>query len=342
MGWLDKVRASAAEAGRAAREASEKAMEEATTAWGDEPWLKGARALGEDVVSSSTQFVSEGRKKADEALVSAAGTRAGSVVGERSRQLVGFLGQLPVLSVAVDVMRARHGVDHLYDLVRAQPTEPRPYIWLAEAMRRVDEDRRRYIAARTVIDPTSIVARAALTATTSLGAEESEPPSIRILRNAFALAVQRLRAQAGDGDTLDVLARVYLFMGDLPEAVRFAKLSILAEPENGHRVLTLARAYHALGQSDNARRAAELAVTRGCSVGRDILAEEILGGESLTPQERISEYSRLKDLVSAEDRQVYWGPSVEGLDIVQGLGEAQAARARVVLDSIKASVPRTM
>lgn len=342
MGWLDKVRASAAEAGRAARDASAKAMEEANTAWGDEPWMKGARTLGEDVVSSSAQLISEGRRKADEALANAAETRAGSVVGERSRQIIGFLGQLPVLSVAVDTMRARHGVDHLYDLVRAQPTQPRPYIWLAEAMRRVDEDRRRYVAVRTVIDPTSIVTRAALTATTGLGAEDGEPPTIRILRNAFALAVQRLRAQPGDGDTLDVLARVYLFMGDVPEAVRFAKLAILTEPDNGHRVMTLARAYQALGQSDNARRAAELTVSRGCSVGYDILAEEVLNGESLTPQERISEYSRLKDLVTPEDRQAYWGPSVEGLDIVQGLGEAQAARARVILDSIKASVPRTV
>jgi hypothetical protein len=342
MGWLDKVRASAAEAGRAAREASEKAMGEASTAWGGEPWMKGARALGEEVVSSSTQLVSEGRKMADEALASAAGTRVGSVVGHRSRQLFGFLGQLPVLSVAVDAMRARHGVDHLYELVRAQPTEPRPYIWLAEAMRRVDEDRRRYIAVRAVIDPTSIVARAALTATTSLGAEQREPTSMRILRNAFVLAVQRLRAGSGDGDTLDVLARVYLFMGDLPEGARFAKLSILAEPENGHRMFTLARAYQALGQSANARRAAELAVTRGCSVGHDILAEMVLSGESLTPQVRIGEYSRLKDLVSTADRQVYWGPSVEGLDILQGLGEAQATRARLILDSIKATVPRTM
>lgn len=331
MGWLDKIKATAAEASKVARDLTEAVTEEAEEAWGEREWYQEAKSIGQDVGALGKEAWEEGSELAGELADDFAQTSVGQKVGSASRHVVGFMAQVPVLSAAVDIMRARHGVDDLYALVQEEPEEPLHYIWLAEAMQRVGTDQKRYVAVRTAVDPSFIVTRTAIKAGTSLGAEVGDPVQIRLLKNAFALSMKRLRADPADSDAMHVLARVYLSQGDHGEAARFAKLAILAQPESGLPVITLSRTYQALGQSENAEKAAHIAIERGCSVGHEVLAELTLAGDEGTAGGRIEKYSQLRSMVSAEDRHAYWGPSVDGVDIVESVGTAQLKKTKGLL-----------
>ena len=334
MGWLDKLKAAGLEAQRMTREAAAAVVEEAETEFGDHEWYGSAKRLGRTVGEFGLDVVAVTRETATEAVETVGQTEAGRYAGRTSRQVAGFLSKLPLLSVATDIMRARNGIDGLYEHLKASPDDPVRNLWLAEAMARLERDRGRYIAIRTAIDPSFYVRQRAMEVGVGVGAEKQRPPRERLLRNAFALAIRRLEQDPADAAALHVLSRVYLGQEVLGEAVRFSKLSILADSGDGHSVFTLGRCYLALDQPDNSRRAALLAIERGTSMGNELLAELCLVDPALAGTDRIEAYSESLERVEVDDRARYSGPAVRSVDVFDAVRAAQLQKARDLLDRI--------
>jgi len=334
MGWWDKVKATSAEAAKAAKEAVDSVVAEVETEFGDQDWYREAKSVGREIGEFGKDVWDGTTELVGETLDDLGKTEGGKVVGDKSRQFVGFLSKLPVLSIATDVMRARNGIDGLYEHLQEDPADPQRHLWLAEAIERMARDQTRYTAVRGVLDPTYVVARQAVKTSAELGQEGGDDTRIRLLKNAFALSIERLRADPADRAALHILARVYLGQRHLGEATRFCKLSVLADPADGEALVTLGRVYLALDQEQNARKSAELAIERDSSVGYEILADLTVKSVDGDAGARIEAYSDLLDRVQQPDRTAYWGPSVEGMNMVDAVGAAQMKKATDLLDRL--------
>jgi predicted Zn-dependent protease len=276
------------------------------------------------------------RDVALELVHEASQTDAGRIVGAFTRDSIGFLSKLPVLSAVGDAFRAANGIDSLTSHLRRNPNEAVRHLLLAEALKRMETDQRRYRAIRATVDPTYLVVDSAIRTTASLGNNtEHDDAATKLLKNAFALSLKTLRHTPRDPEALHVLSRVYLITGQFGEAIRFAKLAVLASPNDGQPMYSLARAYLACEQRENAKRAAEIAVHRGASCAYDLLAELAITSENATSSDRVDAYVHLRSLATTESRALYWGPSATGVDLVTAVGSTQFAKSQAMLDSFR-------
>jgi hypothetical protein len=332
MGWWDKVKAAKAEVAKVAKEVTEAIADEVEDGFGDQDWYQGVKGAGQSLGEFGKEVWEEGTELVGDTLDELGKTEGGKMLGEKSTHVVGFLSKLPVLSLATDIMRARNGIDGLYEHLKADPNDPERFLWLAEAMDRMDRDQHRYTTIRSAMDPSYLLTRQAIKTSTELGKEAIEAPRRRLLKNAFALSISRLKKKPSDRDAIHVLARVYLAQKLLSESMRFSKLAIIADPNDGLALVTLGRVYLAHDQLENARRAGQLAIERGSSMGNEILAEVLLKENAGDAPARIERYSDILDQVSQQDRERYWGPSVQGVNMVEAIGAAQMKKATDLLE----------
>jgi hypothetical protein len=292
------------------------------------------------------RWSTEAGARKDEALSQLGAKSLPRSLGAAVRGTGEHAGRLPMLSVPMDVIVARNGVDLLIEQLRERPGDPQRNLWLAEALLRVERDVRAYALVRGVLRPRSLVLRAGLRAVARFGQEQDQPPpATRLLGRAFEFAAARLRARGSDPVALQVMARVYLIR-DMPEqAIRLAKLAVLSDlARAGEPLVTLARAYAQAGLPRNARRAADLAVDHGQSLGYETLAlitrvEHSSRGRRGT-QARMDAYAALMQLVRPADRARYEGVAPDRIGTTRSVLAAQWDKTKTTAAQLSALATR--
>jgi hypothetical protein len=248
-----------------------------------------------------------------------------------------YAGQLPVLSLVSDVLDERHGLSVLAERVRAESSSPMVHVQLGEALLAHKHDSATYLALRTALSPTALVTHQVLRV--AAGQHDAGPGAAELsMRNAFALALGRLRTQPRDAVALHAMTRVYLAARMAETAVVPGRLAAqaAAAPDRGEVLFTLARAYYESGRYASARRAAEMAIDRGCSLGWRVLAELVSHeGEGKTSRQRVETYSDLFDRAAPEDLAAYRGLSPGGKSIWRSVYRRQADKARNSVSSAR-------
>jgi hypothetical protein len=212
---------------------------------------------------------------------------------------------------------------------------------LVDAMARADAERRGYRTARTIVDPTSWVTRAASGSLGAIG-RDRDPDRDRLARSTWALAVGVLRQDPANGGAWHALARVHLTRGDGDGARRFAELAALADPgERSAALVTLARADLLLGDVAAARRSAAAAAAAGQTVGWEVLADAHAAAalDEARPEARrghLDEAARCRALVDATDRSLYFGVSVDATGVVRAVAAAQRSKTQKLAGDARA------
>ena len=318
MKWWHKTAAGGLEIRQAVTQAADALEDKVTARYSDNERFVATRARSHAILAGLRHWSAEANTRKDEQLARVGATPAGQSVGAALRRTAQHAGRLPVLSTPMDVIIVRNGLDSLIHQLREQPDDPQRHLWLAEGLLRVERDLRAYAIARGVVRPKSLVIRAGLRIAASLG-QQDQPPAARLLRRTFELAVARLRHRPDDAVALHVLARIYLIQ-DLPDqAVRFAKLAVLADQASAaESLVTLARSYARAGLPRNAKRAANLAIDDGQSLGYETLAaitrEEHASRGLDGAQPRMAAYTALMRLVRPADRERYEGVGRDRID----------------------------
>jgi hypothetical protein len=307
----------------AAQAASEKAR-----AW-DADRHERAGELARAAAAKAKALGSHGQESKDALTAKAGASRSGAAVGRGARRVAAEMQRLPLLSAPGDVLRAKNAVFELTERFEAEPENPYTSLWLGEALKALERDTRVLVAARSALNPTTLLTRQALKTGAELGAESSLPASERMLNRAFYLADQRLRTAGFDAHALHVIARVYLAKRSAESAVDPAKLALAdaTDPGRGHFLFTLGRAYLAVGRPADARRAAELSIASGTTLGYELLAETLfLGEDEADSKKRHHDFVDLLARVRADDRAEYHGTERSGSDTVAAVLESQKAK----------------
>ena len=285
--------------------------------------------------------VESGRAVRDDAVRRGAGTRVGGAIGTGMGYLGQYLGALPVLSLPRAVVDQRRGVVRLTEAVAADPDDPVPAVQLADALRLMDRDLKLVLAVRTVVlNPCAPLVAEASRMAHALGHGELVNPAEAMLRRAYALALDRVRADEGDAEALHVAARVFLARGAAVAGLPPARAAVAAAsgPLQGQALVTLARLHLANGDSAAARAHAEAAVAAGCSLGLRVLADLIFKDDSRaaeedptggTTAERVGAYRQLLGQVDPDDDAAYRGYVRPGTaDLYRAVLADQAGKAR--------------
>ena len=323
MGWLDKARAAANEAKKAASEVALSAKATAEEEWGGAGWYDGAKEKARTASGIAKKAAMGAADLAGEVIGEVGSTDLGQRVGHRTRSLTSRLAKLPLFTLSTDVIKARHGVDSLYEHLKEDLEDPVRYVWLAEAMGRVRRDSTAYTRIRSVADPSFFLIGHVVKAANSLGAEARDPSELRLLKGAFSLSASRVRANRRDSEALHSLARVYRAQGDADEAIKFSRLAYAADENDPLPLVTLSQVALATGRTGPAQRAAERAIGEGAGFAHTILADLALLDETVSPAERVERYSAASDAVTDADREAYLGPHVYGLSVLEGVGRTQ-------------------
>ena len=271
MSWFKKAKLAAQKVVDTASKTAKDLADEVESEFGGETWYEGAKKTATQI-GVETNKLYQGSKEFGSDIVQELGsTELGKNVGDKTRVAAQFLSQLPVFSLAHDVLKSRHGIKALYTSFQDNPHDPLRALWLAEALGRVHSDLKVYSGIRSVISPSYALISQSLKLASKLGDEPTDPTQIRLLKHAFSLSLRRLKENPRDAVALHILARIYLVQNDPVEAVYFSKLAIVANTSDSNPWITLSRAYLALEQLNNARRAADKAVNFGQQYGREIL-----------------------------------------------------------------------
>lgn len=331
VSWKHHLRAARRQAAEAARELADNAQERANHLADDSEQLQAARRVAETAAGRATEAAGAARSALTSGLDRTGSTAAGSRVGLATRQAAKMMQGLPGLSAAVDAVMEKNGVGELRDQLEADPSDPMRCIQLAVALRRAERDLRAYAAARTLVNPGSLVLRESFRAAAGLGAQTQEPAQLRLLRRAFDLATRRLAADPADGHALHSLARIYLIQGQPRHAAKLAKKAARVDPEHaGLPLITLARAYLEVGQMGPARRAAEMATRQGMTLGYEILATTEAAFCQGRGASTVRAEAELLGRISDEDRRRYDGVSVSGGEVGRGVLASQLDKSRAV------------
>lgn len=279
-----------------------------------------------------------GRQLAAESLEavgeSEAGRRAGSVVRQAGR----VVGGLPVLSTAMDTIRASNCVDLLIENLRGSPTDKYANLWLAESLIKTSDDTRKYQVARAMVDPTSLLVTSAAKQVSMLGKDDL-PAIEKLLRKAWTIASGELKSRVRSADCFDVLARVYLAKGDLRRGISASQTAILANHRDPIPRITLGRALLQSGDFSGAELAGLSAAECGSTVGYLVAAEagQRLSGDADGKQmrARIQEYEDMVSRVSASDRTLYSGAYRSRKEIASAVRDAQVEKAGDTWSTVK-------
>ena len=298
-----------------------------------EAWYKDAKSKGESFYDSAIKATHTAKNIADEAFVEISKTESGKVVGRSVEMSLAKLARMPIITMATDILRISHGLSDLSSQVKDDPENAEKRIWLAEAFVKYNKDRDTYIKIRSVLHPGTLLISEAGKAAVKLNNEnrESEPDSEsdKLLKIAFMHAAKKLRTRESIEKSLHVLSRVYLLKEQSIESMRFSKLAIVSNPQEGMYYTTLARGYRQLHQNANAAKAAVRAINLGSTVGNEILADIL----EASRRGKIGDgkIASKRSAITEEDRIKYWGTAKSGADIATAVGEEQWKKASALL-----------
>ncbi|KPV43985.1 tetratricopeptide repeat protein [Alicyclobacillus ferrooxydans] len=327
MGWVDKVKLASKEALKVAREVSEEVVSGIESEYGHEDWYKQTKGI----FNTSSSI-------AQEQLNYFSNSDFGKQLGQTARTITGGLAKLPVFSLTTDVIKARNGVDMLYKHLLESPEDPIRHIWLAEAMRRVQRDRKLYTRMRTVMDPSYVVVRKGVQTLVSLGQEPIDPAELKLLKNSYLLCLRGLKRNPENALLYDALCRLYISMSNPAKAVECAKIALLIDPSYAQAAISLARAYLALPQTEYAEKAAWLAIQKGHSYGYEILAEITESLDDIGWTKKLQDTEQFRKKVSQQDREAYLGPAVNSFNALEMVGREQWEKAINIKNKLGVSV----
>jgi len=313
MGFLDKAKALANEAADAGKRVANVVSEHV-----DEAAQRDDR-IGK-FVSGTKAAVSAGMEKIETKSEEVSETESGKWAGSAVRKVGQVISGLPILSAAIDTIRAKNCVDLLVLRFQQEPHNPYTNLWLAESLIKTSQDMTKFRYARGAIDPSSFFIGGAMKKTAEIG-KDSIPTDEKLLRHAWILAIRNLKKSPRDSGALDVLARVYLAKGDRHRAISTAKAAVLADQRNPIARITLGRALLADRKFSQARDVGVSAVQAGSTLGYLISAEatqlESRDGNKVHVSERVKAYEKLVANVTSADRILYRGAHREPDEIVQ-------------------------
>lgn len=331
MGLFNKLMASSIEASKLAKKYINEAADYTEKRYEKEEWYTNAK----EIVKKTKVLVSETSQISREAIKEISNTEVGKHIGNGTRKLGAVVSQIPVVTLPSDIIKSKNGINELYALIKANPYKAEYYIWLAEAMKRVEVDRKVYTGFRTIIHPTSLLVRKTIRSSMSMGLEKTDVFAVRILKNAYYLSVVDLRKNPKSDNNLHVLARVYLLTGHIKQCIKFCKLAIIANPNNKLPFITLARAYLISGQYLNCKKAANIAISNKLNYAYEILAKLLLVEETQNENNKIVLYSSLKDRVCLKDTKIYLGCAINGDNFFENIGKEQVSKFNNIIDKTR-------
>lgn len=330
MGLFDMLKASTIEAGKMAKKYTNEAVNYAEKSYGKEEWYKTAKDMAEKTVDLTKEVSQIGK----EIISDISDSEIGKQVGKSTRDFATIVSQLPVLSLTSDIIKSKNGINEIYPMIKNDSYNPEKYIWLAEAMRRVERDRKIYSGFRTVVHPSSIIFRETIKTAASMGIDNNDKFENRILRNAYYMSIKKFKTTK-EAKYLHILARVYLLTGDIPESIKFCKMAIMKDSSNKLPFITLARAYLEIGQYQNSKKAAEIAISNNLLYAYDILSQLVILEESDDVAYKVERYSSLRDKIQKKDRQVYLGCAIDEVSIIETIGKEQMGKLNNVIGKTK-------
>ena len=323
MAWFDKGKATTSIVAKNAKKVANEVKKEIDNEFGDSEWYQEAKNIATEVKKEAQIAYQVAAELSGVMAEDFGNTESGKFIGEKSRSAGKFLSTLPIFSLKTDVIKNRHGVEHLFEHFSEDPNDPERALFLAEALSRVQSDLDVYSKVRSATSPTYAVISKSLITASYLGKEPSDPTQIKLLKLAFFKSIEKLKANPADSKALHILSRVYLAQKKHGEAIRFGKLSILADPNDGLPWVTLSRTYSEIDQHENARRAANRAIEKGAKYGYLLIADYDLADSEKANFGQVTKYIENREKVSLKDRSKYLGPGVLGNNILEGIGRNQ-------------------
>ncbi len=253
------------------------------------------------------------------------------------------VAKVPGITAGADAVKAKYGLGELAQQVNERPTDPWPYLWLAEALQAAARSRKVIKAGRTVFEPSTLLTSSAIAATNRVSRGDDRPLEERLLRKAYLLAVRTQLADPVNAEAIHVIGRVYAARGMSAEAMSSLSLARIATTDADASVLVSA-GFVALsaGDTGEARRLARAAVTAGHSMGWEILAGVTSHEASGSLKERHEAASKAADFstrVRTADIRAYRGVHTSIRDAIRDAGESQKQKATSLIGGT-GSVPR--
>jgi len=324
MSWFQKAKLAAKIVADSTSEAFQELSQEVEDEFGKEEWYQDVKKSAQDLERSSVRIFQESKDLGASLAEDLGDTEFGKSLGEQTKSVAKYLSTLPVLSLASDVMKTRHGVPELYEIFSQDPTNPTKAIWLAEALDRVQLDMKIYSRLRSFTSPTYALVSQSIKMASQLGSTPTDPTQIRLLKLSFSQSISRIQKNPRDSVALHALARVYLSQKFAAEAIQFSKLAIVADTTTALPWLTLSRGYLGLEQFENATKAAKRAIDASETYGYELLAKiAMCSSDEYNSFSDIENHESLIQKVTQESRRAYLGVNLEGVKILEGIGKEQ-------------------
>lgn len=326
MGFFDNLKNISREAKRQAIAKSNKLKNELDKEYGDDDSYNELKNMTRSALEKGKSFARNVGTGTDELKNEAGSTEVGQAIGELSRYLSSKFSNLPVFSLTTDTAKEKNGVTLLSKHLSKNPEDPERYIWLAEAIMRTKSDMLHYTRIRSSVDPSYYMVKSTVQSLNSFGQLEKDATTIKLLKKAFILSFKRIEKKPRDHQALYCLGRVYYCQGDIPEAIKYLKLSILAR-KNALSLVTLGKCYLELEQLENARKAGIKAINQNFTYAYSIIAECLMHDDSHDNSvDKIKAYAKIQDKIKPVHRRAYLGPHGNTISILQGVGKKQWKR----------------
>lgn len=334
MGLFDKAKALANEAVSATKRVADVVVDHVETV-GEKNDSIGM------LLEKGKSGVAKGRKISEGTLESASEHEAGRLAGSAVRKIGSLISDIPILSAAVDGIRATNCVDLLVENLKLKPSDKYANLWLAEGILKTAEDIEKYQMLRGAFEPSSLLLVAAAKQVSGFG-KDKLPSHERLLRRAWLIASKELKAHPRNCGSLDVLARVQLAKGNAAAAIELGSAAVVADPKYAVARITLSRALLASKQTEKALRWARSSVECGSTLGFAIEArasqELEMKSAASTIADRMREYEGLMSRVKRADRVTYHGAYRDSTEILRALREEQFDKAKELWAKAKDSV----
>jgi len=313
-------------------------------------WWREGHAVNTPTPPSTARSIAPAAKRVPSPPAPPTSTKTSQAVGNAARTFVSWYQKIPVVSAPADLIRAKNGLEGLVDAVKTRPDDPEPYLWLGDAIAKAMRDGKTYMWARAIVEPMALVEGTAIRAATRLGLED--PPDVSLKKSAFALCVRRLQENTRDTTALYVASRIYLTRDSPSQALRFAHLARITDPNNAQPLVVMAMTYLRVQDHQSAGAFAWQSIDGGCTVGYQVLSHLVLGGyldarvlsttgyrtSGARPQlsliDRASASYDLRHGVTPEDWDSYYGPHPHGSAILDSVVHAQIGKVRTITDHL--------
>lgn len=340
MGWLEKAQAAAKIAAAEAARLGEAAKEKLEASDTDCEATAQNKQLVQSLLAKGRVGLDVARELTTEIIEEAGQTDTGQRVGEGVRELSRAVAKLPGIGTLGDALRAHHGIPELVEQLRSRPLDPVCNVQLAEAMARFSSDLRRAEMTMGVVHPLLAAAQQGVKQVAKIGAEESDPLQVALLKRSFALGTRRLESSDQHTQVVSIAAisRVYVAVGLSAEARAVAQLGHRLFPSEyeWHFVMTQA----ALAESDSvgATEAAIRSIESGCSLGHLVLADLVAEQTEMSFRERLAAATEHRQQIVQSDHVHYFGFARDPKQAAFATVEEQISKATTIKRKLQGDV----